>query len=1380
MPASVHCHVPITVRLLGEPDEAALLALREAVGRQVRDRLAEAARVLSEPDVEDRPASPRPTGEPAEPYDEDRDDVEGYAVPSYQHRGHRVPVPVAPVQHGRVWRVLRSAHVRARFDEFADWVENVMSDAPEPERGSVLPERALYEDEAEVERWVAVWLVEVEQETTLADMLPRLDARARELLGGRSGRTMLSGATVNESDVTLLATFDSAGEIARLPVLRSTNARRLSGSGGSTRLLRRARLVWAGMEVPEITPATLLEAGPATTLQLSLAEASRTVDPAIFAARHRLPWQLVLDEAGARPVRVDVLPLRTRRAVAERAVDYAGRYLLVAAGLPPSNSGAVVDRWVSYTGNPDVSDAVRAVVTEWGAGLPALTVPAAGGRRPPTGPGPTAPPGALVASVAVHLPLDPETLGAAALRPVGRRLAAVVRRLLAGDSRDLGWRMNLHSFFSRRLGEPPNERPPGGTAWEYALDDLIATDDLGRLIEVVERWWPGDTLVSLLAHSRATRHARHPEIVALFERLTSRWNAARRNTYRAGDATTVGTVDIDREEDQRISAGVPGHDVLDRVSSAFILKRTGRDLTPAATARFRAALEVERSALMERLATRADPREIFPETFLRDVVGSACERAGLSYNDFTSVTIQSSLRLVAVEYTPVHDLPMWTVRLERVERREGETTWRTVGEQFTRSADEFEAAIVYMRLGKAGEFYQALGLAVVVVGAIAVVWEAGLVAALVSAAGGTKVVLASIAISEFIYMVRVLCSDARLSVEGFLMAAVEGYLGALGFRAGALIATPLRRAVGGETVRRVWTGVVVEKLTVGIVGGSASAAMVRFARDLVEIAIHDGHMSGWRTYVGEMSIGAAIGVVAEFSVAPVMRAIGSGGRFAKTVVGDLVSQLQAEGYSLANFGSAAVDALAAMRVSLDLFAQDVAVSLLTGSFRARVAEVFSAWAASATARHVLELSGAHFSRQAVRGLEIFLTAADEPASADAAQRLAAAFAENPQTAVHLMEVLATLEPAQARHLMTGTFSTGGDLGAFLGRISTYTPAQQRGILALLAEAGLVARPPGPGSSVAEIIDRQFRGALRVQAEAARRTADRLSREAHAILDDAVLADQLGRRARSDALLRAAAARDAEAAEASRLADELAGGTVTPGSPPRVGEIPAELPGDDPAALADELDNALAALEAGTGTRQTGTWIRLPARQPGPNQARALSRIMFTSRSGNPVVFRVEGGTGSISERSRQFISIDVAGRTRIRTGGDKLNINVGSFERAVEFILEARPGARLKMFEIDAGYLRNLRSVTTPEQGLPAMLVEVGPDGLPLPGAQPMPTRGRITDVQGVARYVDTRQAADQLQLDGPIAAELNDFIVQGTGRVLEFTARTRTGAAVR
>lgn len=1370
----VHCHVPVTVRVQGRPDAAALAALGDAVGRQVRARLAEAQRLVT--DLDAPPADVRtPTGTVAEPYDPVHDRPDGYAVPSYDRRGRRVPVPVVGPPPGRPWRVVRDAHVRARVDEFLDWVEAVMSPHPTPERGAVLPERALYADLAADERWVAVWVVEVRAATTLGALLPLLDARARELLGGRRGRTMVSAVTVSDGDVTDLATFDTTGAIAGLPLLRRTNARRVTGNGAATTLLRGARLVWAGMEVPEVAPTDLVEPGPVQILRCPLAVAAAQVDADAFGARYGLPWQQVLDEAGTRDVRVDVLPARTRRVTSEEGVDVAARLLLATAALPSPEPGVVADTWVAYADAPTVPAAVRDVATRWAGALPAL--PPARAPRGPAPPGPTAPAGALVVAATVHLPLDPDTLGAAALRPAGRRVAAEVRRLVADASREIAWRGRVLTWVHATLGEPPASRPPGGTVWEYALDDLVAAGDLEHVLDVLEHVDLGDVELMVTAHSRATRHRDHPRVAAAFERLRQRWLAGRANDYRPADGSVVATVTIDHDPDLRVAVGVPGRDVIGDLDRAFRTSREMKDLRPAAAERLRVALLAEREALVRRVASGAETRDLTADDFLRETMAAAAQAAGITEDDVVDVTVWSSLRVVGVELTPQHELPRWTVRLVRVERREGETAWTDVGEPFERSDDEFEAALVYLRLGRAGDVYRTLGIAVSVVGLVAVAWEAGIVAALVAAGGGTKAVLVAIAISELVYVVRVLFFDARLSVEGFLMAAVEGYLGALGFRAGLGVGTAVGRSIGTASVRRVWTGIVLEKLTIGVVGGATSAGLTRFARDVVEVAVRDGHLSSWRTYVREMAIGAAMGVLAEFSVTPVLRALGSGGRGVRTVVADLVEQLRDEGYTLAQFGSAATEALARVRTSVATFADEVAVAALHGELRERVSQVMAAWAASVTARRVLELSGAQFTRQAVAGLEIFLGAADDPASAEAARRLAATFSRDAQGAVHLMEVLSLLERDQARRLMTGTFSSSDDLATFLGRISRYTPDQQRGVLALLAEADLVARPAGAGSTPAAIMERQLEGALRVQAQAARRTADRLRREATGLLDEAVVADAGGRRGRADRLLDQAAAREAEAEAATRLADDLAAGrSPTTRPPPPGGRIPTDLPGDDPAALADELDAALGALEAGTGTRQQGVWIQLPARLPGPEQADALSRVMFTSRSGNPVVFRIEGGTGGIERRSREYIHIDGSGRTRIRTGGDKLNINVGSFERAVEFILEARPGARLKMFEIDAGYLRNLRTVITPEQGTPTLLHPTDAAGDLVPGAA-RPTPGRISDVQGAARYVDTRQAADQLQLDGPIAAELNDFVVPGTGRVLEFRARTRSGA---
>ncbi|WP_419707436.1 hypothetical protein [Promicromonospora sp. NFX87] len=1384
----VHCHVPVTVRLHGVPDDAALEALCETVGRAVRERLAQAERVVAERVVAapaaggDRAAGASSGDDVAEPWDDGRDLPEGYAIPSYDGKGRFIPVPVTGPPPGRAWRVLHSTNVRAATGEFFDWVEQVATRG-QAEWGAALPQRALYEDLSLREHYVAVWVVEVLAPTTLSELTALVSARARELLGSRRGRTMLHAATFVEDHVSELAAFDTEGRIAQLPLLYRTNARRVVGSGPTTKLLRRARVVWAGMELPEITSGALFEAGPSGTVHVPLTEAGTDVDPVAFERRHGLTWQAMLDEAGGRAVRVDYLPLRARRSLTEIAADYAGRELLDAVALPPPAPGVVPAAFVAHGDAPVVPAAVRDAVAAWSAALPPLAPPAKGSARDsakdrallPASPRAAA--GAIAVACRVHLPFDAETLGAARLRPVGRVWAEQLRALLRKDTEDREWKYLLNTWFGR-LGAAPEARPDGGTAWEYTFGELAASGHLVALFDAVayHKWWA--LTLPLLQHSRATSYANHPLVAALFAKATQHWLDTRANSYTASGPGVAASVAVDRDEDFRLTVG--GSDVLGSFSSAFLHERTVNELKADAAARFKAAILAQRGTIVAQVAAGKAPG-LSDDEFLRAVVAAACESAHLSEDDFEEVTVQSSLQLVDVAFTPQYGLPRWRVTLVRVERRGEDGPWTRVGETFTRSDDDFEASITYARLGKAGEFYQAFGLAIVIIGVVAVAWEAGIIAALLSAAGGAKIVLASIAISELIYIVRVLFFDAKLSLEGFLLAAVEGYLNALGFRAGGLLGARLGRSVtgvGAASVSRVWAGIVVEKLAVAVVGGTVSGALTQFAHDVVEIAVRDGTLSSWTTYVERMTVGAAFGLLAEFGLSPVLRALGSGGRTAVGAVDDLVTQLRAEGFTLAQLGAGTAEALASLRGAVTVFAGEAAVSGLLAAMTKQVAPVFSRFLAQTTARRVLELSGAKFSRQAVQGLELFLQAADDPASSEAARRLALTFAKSPQQAVHLMEVLAALEPAQAKHLLSGTFTTAEDLSAFLSRIAHYTPDQQRGVLALLAEAGLVARPPGGGSAAQAVIDTQFERALRLQAESARLHAVRLRRQAHELLDDAVVADRVGKKARADVLLDQAVAREAEAARALQLADDLAAGRTDLSRPAPPGTIPKDLPGDDPVALAAELDAALDALEAGTGGPVHAVWINLRARQLGPEHTKALSRVLFSSRSGNPVVFRIEGGTAGVGQRSKEFISVDALGNARVRTGGQKLNINVGSFDRAVEFLLEARPGARLKLFEIDATYLKNLRSVLTPEQGHPTWLADVDAAGKAVPGTA-APTPGRIADVQGAGRYVDTRQAADQLQLDGAIAAELNEFIVPGTGRTLEFTARTAGGKAV-
>jgi len=154
--------------------------------------------------------------------------------------------------------------------------------------------------------------------------------------------------------------------------------------------------------------------------------------------------------------------------------------------------------------------------------------------------------------------------------------------------------------------------------------------------------------------------------------------------------------------------------------------------------------------------------------------------------------------------------------------------------------------------------------------------------------------------------------------------------------------------------------------------------------------------------------------------------------------------------------------------------------------------------------------------------------------------------------------------------------------------------------------------------------------------------------------------------------------------------------------------------------------------------RSGDLVRVPLaqaeRQPG--LLARLVRPLLRSRSGNRVVFRVEGGG------SRRLISIGPGNNLTVARGAG-IDLNFGSYERAVEFLTRHRgPGARIVAFEVDEAWVRSLRSVAIPEKGTGALA--------------------------GQTRLVDVRFADDQLQLPARLIDELERFIIPGSGRVLE------------
>ena len=811
----------------------------------------------------------------------------------------------------------------------------------------------------------------------------------------------------------------------------------------------------------------------------------------------------------------------------------------------------------------------------------------------------------------------------------------------------------------------------------------------------------------------------------------------------------------------------------------YIFSSKMQQLKPAKAAALRDALLAERISLMGAITTGAVTADYDTEAFARESLARAVKAVGIDEDDFTKVKVERSMKLTRVERRDIDSLPSFHISYVFVDRIDG-GPWAQSGQVWEKESGDFEAKLIEWALVRAGEFYQAMFLGIVIVGGIAFAVEAGLVSALVQLAGGATAVAVSITISEVIYLIRVALGSAELSLGGFLMAALDGYLMLLGFRLGALVGRWVALRIGTATVRRVVAGWIAERLLVGVVGGAASSAIELFAHDLINVATGEGGWSGAGKYIRAMGLGALMGVVAEFTLQPALHALAAGGRSALTSMAELAARVKADGFGAIGFSTALADSLGNLRDALGYLIGGASAREVVGAIVDRLGEVVNRLGGSFVSRRVLELSGAKFSRAAIEGLDRFLVAAEAGGSPSKALEVTAVFAAHPQETVHFLEALSKMAPEAAKDLANGTFGGHEELAAFLGRLAGYPPGAQREIVRMLSELKIQAGSPLALRTTEELLQQQLAASLRIQGAGLGDQAARLQLEASTHRGNAAQAEAAGTRGAAGMRKRAEQL-EAQAqglldrrAESLALADQLEPGAAPSSSP--TGRPSDVVPSDA------EIDDEFAKLEAGTSKGGPQAWIRLSGEKmrAHPGDLARLVRPIFSSRTGNRVVFRVQGGTGA--ESSKELVHVDPSsGAVRLDpsvmprvtvnargvtqfAGGDSLNLNFGVFERAVAFLLQNRPGGRLVAFEVDEGWFQSLRSAASPERGTAAAVVDRD-TGASIARRGGAPT---IKNVDNVPRTVDIRFGEDQLQLPPSLIPELNEFIIPGSGRVVE------------
>ncbi|MDO9505103.1 hypothetical protein [Hydrogenophaga sp.] len=272
------------------------------------------------------------------------------------------------------------------------------------------------------------------------------------------------------------------------------------------------------------------------------------------------------------------------------------------------------------------------------------------------------------------------------------------------------------------------------------------------------------------------------------------------------------------------------------------------------------------------------------------------------------------------------------------------------------------------------------------------------------------------------------------------------------------------------------------------------------------------------------------------------------------------------------------------------------------------------------------------------------------------------------------------------------------------------------------QPGADARPLRPAAEgELTLQQRQRAGALTQEADATMARANQLLDDAIAVEAQALMADThnprraAALRERADGMARQAAELETQAGTLRAEAAEFSSGRRSATD---------DLPGPD------DFPDDFSGLTRGDAGPQFD-----PTSQVQPRDVRPL----LEGENGGRLVFRVE------SERSRSLVTVDADGNVTVE-GGAFAHLNFGSFERAVEFVLNNSEGnARIIAFEVDEAWARSMRSTAVPENG--------------------------ADNVTGVPQLVDVRFAHDQLGIPPELIPELNQMIIPGSGRVFELPA---------
>ena len=973
------------------------------------------------------------------------------------------------------WRVRIEVGFHLTPRSFFDIRDGIEDRPDEPDEGDP---RDLYFPLLETPRPAVAWVVEALREY---DAHALAEEVTRSFAARYGGDEIAWGFFGWRAVRRLVADADADGVIARrIPEFEATGYAEVRDR--RTILRPGAWVLVVFLPLPLMRLAHFVEIGESWSTDLRLRDIAGLVVPEVFAGELGLTWADAERGNGDSTVTLLFESFVVRRRVHERtlaalfelrrrdalAIGRLGRIVSLIAGLetlPPSIqmilTGPAIDASRAHAGSPEGGF--------WPAGSRGVSL------------------------APVFAPDLKERAFEALNAPFIKGEADELQRILAlkvgfwSDDRSPA----LVAFIRRWKGRDPK-------LFELLLAELDRRAAFDAFIEAVRSLptffyttGPHRTVIALAAD---TRYALDPRIAALARYVEQ----LARSALRFGFSYHVDAQEIwlDEAGTKRVrAAGAGGGDragVVAEVDPFWSETARVYQPRPEILDRLREPTRKKVGALMARMICGAD-ETMTKEQLLQQAMQEAAKELALEEKDFVKVTMRSSIRVLKIERRVVEGLEEIHVEFQEV-RKIGRDPWEPVGDSEVRDAFGFEARLQTYLVEHEMEALTTFALAEGVVLGGMVVLE------LEVASLGTLTLFVGLRVVLY----RFTTDEEDRSLDGYLLAALQGELDAVGFKlvsglakgAGQLVAG---RLLSSELVSQAATKWIVFALrgTITATGIGATEVVSQLGEDLVLFS----NCHGWSnpgTYWNRFKFGFVVTLAMEFVAIPFLapplrlaleRASGAV---------EAARALRASGKSFQEIATLLLRGTEQVEAALGRTIERAdAAAAITRSFRQRIAEIVNALSREYESRAyaaLLDLYGPELSAEAARGLRRLV----DRASAAEIDRLLQRLLQRHVPVSDLLRALGNLDEvalaelarigelpalgssprvlalllgdeAVAARLLAGPFRFSvSELERYLGRLETLSPEVRGRVLRALAQDPLLspdrlleaARQPG--------------------------------------------------------------------------------------------------------------------------------------------------------------------------------------------------------------------------------------------------------------------------------------------------------------------------------